>query len=83
MRKKKICTVCGEKLLLTEITADTGNKVWAYLCGCNEMVRNAKLQNKSPNIDYAKCDRIARQIYDDYQHMCYEDIRGLIRDHFA
>ena len=61
MRKKQICKVCEEKLLLTEITTDTGNKVWAYLCGCNEMVRNAKLQNASSNSEYMDTKKIKQK----------------------
>jgi hypothetical protein len=41
-RKKQTCKVCGEPLLLTEITIDTGKKIWAYMCGCDDMVRQAK-----------------------------------------
>ena len=41
-RKNQTCKVCGEPLLLTEITIDTGKKIWAYMCGCNEMVHSAK-----------------------------------------
>lgn len=45
-RKPQTCRVCGEPLLLTEIKIDTGKIIWAYMCGCNEMVRHAKQAEK-------------------------------------
>jgi hypothetical protein len=42
MNKEQICKICGEKMKLTEITTDTGHKIFAYMCGCNEMTLVAK-----------------------------------------
>lgn len=37
--KEQVCKVCEQKLLLTEITTDTKDKVYAYLCDCNDMIK--------------------------------------------
>lgn len=42
MNIKQMCKHCDEEMKLTEITTDTGRKIWAYMCGCDEMVREAR-----------------------------------------
>lgn len=42
MSIKQICKQCESEMKLTEITTDTGKKVWAYMCICDEMVRKIK-----------------------------------------
>lgn len=41
------CIFCDEEMKLTEITMDTGKKIWAYLCACNDMIEEAKRKEKS------------------------------------
>lgn len=49
MSKPQKCKTCLEELLLTEITTDTGKKIWAYMCGCDELVRDVMLRlSKTP-----------------------------------
>ena len=49
MNIKQTCKHCDEEMKLTEITTDTGRKVWAYMCSCNEMVREAKEARRRSN----------------------------------
>ena len=44
--KPQICNKCDEPLLLTEIKINTGKIIWAYMCGCNDMLHYAKNKNK-------------------------------------
>jgi len=54
--KKQMCKQCEQELKLTEIATNTGQKVYAYMCDCNEMVQESiKIQNTSSNSDYTKC----------------------------
>ena len=54
---------------------------WDYVFWLEDFIQ--QLKNTPSNSDYAKCDKIARQIYDHRHHICYDDVRYLIRDHFA
>lgn len=40
--KKQKCKNCDKEMLLTEIHTDTGYVVWAYMCDCDDMIRDAK-----------------------------------------
>ena len=53
--KKQRCKNCDAEMLLTEIHTDTGYVVWAYMCDCDGMVRDAKelkerLTSNSPDL---------------------------------
>ena len=50
--KEQICKVCEQKLLLTEITTDTKDKVYAYLCDCSDMIKR-KIRNYTENEDFS------------------------------
>lgn len=45
--KEQICKNCGEKLTLTEVAIDTGEKIYVYLCACNDMIRQAKVKEQN------------------------------------